>query len=603
MCALQSRLSMKPAFVLVFAILLTILTACEIEGGVTPESSLEALPLPSVAVEQQSPVAQSEVGIRIGLLEEPDDLLPFHDDVADQRASAPITELLFPSPLLELNYAYTTTGVLERIPSLENGDVDLLSTDVYLDATGMITTTETEVVTQMEQIAVTYRWNPDLVWSDGTPVTADDSVFAYELSREAAFGGDVTSRLALIERYEKIDAHTTRAVLYPDYTDPAYIKTFWTPLPRHLLQDEDPLTISQSDFAMQPVGYGPYMIERREEGGVRLARNPYYPDPQPSFAMVTFVFAPGVDAMRAVMLKGGLDLAVADQVMPEQIEFLERDRRNGLIDVAYVPSPIWEHLDFNLDVPLLQDIRVRRAIAYAVDRQGMADELFAGRTPVLDSWILSDQWASAPPDQITRYEYAPERAHELLDEAGFIDGDGDGIREWEGMPLQLRLLTTEGSPIRIAVAEHIQADIRSVGIDVIIDAIPAQDLYLLDGPLFRRDFEMVLFAWIAGADPRGWELWSCAGVPGQLNNWTGNNFPGWCFYEADQSIRVATTSMDHDERKAAYLRQQQLFTQELPSLPLFQRLSIIMNGSALHDLEPDPSAPITWNIVEWSQSR
>jgi peptide/nickel transport system substrate-binding protein len=611
---------MKPVHALLLLLVAVMLAACEIQGGaprptpmaseplaVTASPPAEALapptmtsaPAPETAT-VTPPVAEHVV--RIGLLDDPGDLLPYHDDPADERLTAPITELLFPSPLLVHSYTYTTTGVLERVPSLENGDVTVAPVDVYLDSAGMITTTATAVITQVQQISVTYRWNPTLTWSDGTPVTADDSLYAYELARQVYMGQEAAGKLALLDRYEKVDAHTTRAVLKPDYTDPAYPAVYWTPLPRHVLQGRNPNELRGGAFARAPLSYGPYVVERRDQGSVRLARNPYYQGRAGPFENVTFVFRDNPDLLRTSVAGGSLDVALLEQPLPETLALIRADAGQGALTVNAVASPVWEHLTLNLDVPALQDIRVRRAIAHAINREAMAAELLGGYGAVLDSWIVPGQWAAAPPDQLTRYPYDPDAARRLLDEAGVIDANGDGLRESGGQPLVLNLVTTQNSPLRLATAERITADLAAVGVGTSLQEVPTTGLYSADGPLFRRTFQMALFAWIAGPDPRGWERWSCAGVPNENNGWTGNNFSGWCFFEADRAIRIATTSLAREERAAAYLRQQQLFTQELPVLPLFQRIDVTLVGASLNGVQADPTAPITWNIADWSRA-
>lgn len=537
------------------------------------------------------------------MLTDPGDLLPYPSDSSDERLTAPISQLLFPAPLLAVSYAYTTTGVLERVPSIDNGDVAVNSVDVHLDSSGVITSTVTQVITQVQQLSVTFHWNPNLMWADGTPVTANDSLFAYELAQRGNLGQEAGARLALLDRYEQVDAHTTRAVLKPDFTDPAYLTAYWTPLPRHLLQDVDPASLRASEYALLPVGYGPYTVDRRDQSSLRLKRNPHWIGPAPTAEVVTFVFRNNLDLLRTSVAGGSLDVVAAEQPAPEQLAALKQDAASGAIGLTAVPSPIWEHLDFNLDVTLLQDFHIRRAIAAAINRQAMADELLGGYSSVLDSWVVPGQWAAAPADQLTRYPYNPDEARRLLDEAGMTDRDGNGVREANGEPLNLSLLTTAGSPLRHAIAERIKADLAAVGIELEVQEIPAIELYSLNGPLYTRQFELALFAWIAGPDPRGWERWSCAGVPNEGNGYTGNNFPGWCFFEADKAIRTATTSLDQAERAAAYLRQQQLFTQELPALPLFQRVDVTFSNPTISGIKPDLTAPFTWNISEWKRVR
>ncbi len=220
-----------------------LLASCEVEGGVsrveTPSPPPTAEQITSGTAEAVIQAARDDTWA-IGLPDEPRSLYPYPESISTQRIAAPLTELLFPSPVLSLNYGYTNTGVLERIPTVENGDAEVRKADVFLDPTGIITTTQTEVITQVDQLVVTFRWNKSLRWSDGTPVTADDSMFAYELAKQSPPGEEARARLGRTAAYEKVDEHTTRAILQPDIIEPTYFLNYWTPLPRHLLQGVAP---------------------------------------------------------------------------------------------------------------------------------------------------------------------------------------------------------------------------------------------------------------------------------------------------------------------------------------------------------------------------
>ncbi len=581
------------------------LVGCTIEGGV-PTSTVAptAAPIsstPTGAVIAERMVERSDTWM-IGTLDLPSDIYPYPQSAATQRAIAPVTELLFPSPILTYNYGYTVTGVLDRIPTLENGDVELRKVDVYLDATGAITTTATDVVTQVDQLVITYRWNPQLRWSDGTPVTADDSVFAYELAKAAPPGDAAAELLARTAAYEKVDNHTTRAILRPDYVGAAYFMSYWTPLPRHLLQSVDPSRVRQSEFAQRPVGYGPYALVERTSGELRFERNPYYFGLAPAASRLVIRAFADLELLRANLLNGNLDLGFADYISPAMLGRFDSDVGERTLQVMTVPNPIWEHIVFNLDVPILQDIRVRRAIAYGTNRQAIADALFDGRTPVLDSWVLPGDHLAALPDQLTRYPYDADQARQLLEEAGYTDPDGDGIRvSTDGVTLTLQLLTTQGSTVRSEIARRFQQDMQSIGIEIEINETPSEDMFAADGPLYLRQFDLALFGWIAGAEPGGLQLWSCAAVPAESNEYRGENFAGWCFRDADRAVRTADTTLDPFERTEAYLLQQQLWTQELPALPLFQRLSIVAANPDVQGFLPDALAPITWNVAVWKR--
>jgi peptide/nickel transport system substrate-binding protein len=293
-----------------------------------------------------------------------------------------------------------------------------------------------------------------------------------------------------------------------------------------------------------------------------------------------------------------------DRPPAAQLATFDEDQREGRLQVTYLPNPIWEHIDFNLDVPQLQDIRLRRAIALGANRQAMVDTLFGGHSPVLGSWVLPGQAEAAPPEQITRYEYNPDEARKLLDEAGYVDQDGDGIRASpDGLTLTFQLLTTDGNAVRQQIADMFRNDMRALGVDIQPLPVPADQLFSPDGPLFQRQFDLALFGWIASPDPGGLLLWSCVAVPSPENNWSGDNFAGWCFRDADRAIREAATTLDLAQRQAAYLRQQQLWAQELPSLPLFQRLSVALVVPGVRGTQLDALAPITWNIASWKRHK
>ena len=565
-----------------------LISGCAIEGGV-PTIAATASPAPiglppTAAALTPTP---APTGWTLGLLDQPRTLLPYQPTPANMRAAAPAAELLFPSPVLSFNYTYTGTGVLERIPSLENGDAVINKSDVYLDDAGNITTTVTQIITQVDQLVVTFHWNPRLRWSDGQALTADDSVFAYAAAKAAPPSTDVRDRLAQIVAYERVDDHTTRATLRPDFTSPTYFLSFWAPLPRHLLASTPPDQVFGGDFARKPVGYGPYMIESRDDRELVLVRNPHYFGAAPPAERVTLAFLPNAELLRASLLNGNVDVASTDRPNDALLAALAKDPSSDLA-TSYVPNPNWEHIDFNLDVPLLQDARVRHAIALGTNRRAIAQEVFGGHVPVLDSWVLPGQAEAAPPDQIARYDFNPDEARKQLD---------------DGISLTLTLLTTENTPVRQQIAQLFQQNMRDIGIDVQVQPLPPEELFNPDGPLFQRQFDMALFGWSATSDPGGLLLWSCAAIPSLDNNFSGDNFAGWCVRDGNRAIREAVTSLEPEQRFAAYVRQQQLWTQDLPVLPLFQRLTVVLAAPGVRGLQPDPLAPITWNIASWQRAR
>jgi len=584
--------------------LLSLLTACQIEVGVRDRTPVVANTTETV---QQVPTNQAVAQAlaqrndiwAVGVTELPSDLFPYANDSALRRINSIATEMIYPAPILTYNYGYTTTGILTQVPTIANGDVQINDVSVFLDDAGNITTTTTAVITQVQQLAITYHWNDKLTWSDGTPLTAADSVFAYALARKnAPLGEEARLLLDRTANYEKIDDYTTKATLQPDLIGSGFFLSYWTPLPQHLLKDVAPADIRTSEFAQKPIGYGPYVIESRSSNEIRFVRNPYYYGTIPATSQVVLTAMSGVDMIRANLQNGNLDVAITDRVAIDQYAFIDQDARAGL-PVTYFRSPVWEHIDYNLDVQILQDIKVRRALAYGFNRQALADTLFNGRSPVLDSWLLPEQRGDVPADQLTLYPFDPETASELLDAAGYPMRDS-GVRvSKQGVTLTLELITTTGSPLRQEIADRFKSDMQTIGVEINVRTLPPEEIFAPSGPLFLRQFELALFAWIATPDPAGLQLWSCSAVPSDINGWIGNNFAGWCTRDADFAVKKAATSLDIAVQREQYLAQQTLFTSELPSMPLFQRLGVVITTNNMTGVKPDPLAPITWNIASW----
>jgi peptide/nickel transport system substrate-binding protein len=501
--------------------------------------------------------------------------------------------------VLGLHYAYTTTGILRELPTIANGGVRRRPVSGYLDATGEFTATVTSQPTTTDQLVVTFHWNPALRWADGQAVTAGDSRWAYEAARRAPASPEAEALLDMIERYEELDPTTTRATLKPGRTDASYLLAAWPPAPRHLLEGATPE--ARDKYARAPLGYGPYTFAEAKPGdSITLTRNPFWPVkglPE----QLWFHFFGSEQALQAAVNRGAVDVAVLEHIPAELYRSLDGDAQKGAIRVTYLRGPVYEHLDFNLDEPLFQDLRVRRAFAYALNRQGMVDELAGGKTTPLESWILPDQPEYAGDEQLQRYPYDVAKARSLLDEAGLVDQNRDGIREArDGKPISLTLLTTD-TPERLDIARRIERNLRVVGIPLRTQGLPVDELYSPTGPLFRRQFQLAEFAWIASVEPSGLPLWSCGAIPGAANSFRGNNFAGWCFEPAEGPLRAAARSFDERASAAAYLRHQQLWTRQLPSVPLFQRPIAIVQRAGLQGIVPDPLAPITWNVDMWKR--
>ncbi len=335
-----------------------------------------------------------------------------------------------------------------------------------------------------------------------------------------------------------------------------------------------------------------------------LEKNPNYnvtPN-QPAFDTVTFKIVGETNQMLTQVQVGAIDVASAD---PNQMPQLETIDASGKIKIYNTPTTAWEHIDINLDNPLFQDVNVRHAIAYAINRQQIVDNLEFGKTVVAHTWITPNIVPYFASD-VPKYEYNPDKARQLLAAAGYTMG-ADGILTGPGGKMSFTYTTTAGSVLRQSVTQLVAADLKAVGIDAQVIYIPANILFADDGPLQRRTFAFAEYTWVSTTDP-GCGLYQSSGIPTAQNNYSGQNYPGWRNAQNDalfdQICNDASIALDPVKRAPVYRAEQRIFAEQLPTLPLFVRLGVSVVPIGLHNYRPTGSiVPADWNIQEWRWSR
>ncbi|MGB9774695.1 MAG: ABC transporter substrate-binding protein [Bacteroidota bacterium] len=223
--------------------------------------------------------------------------------------------------------------------------------------------------------------------------------------------------------------------------------------------------------------------------------------------------------------------------------------------------------------PILSDVRIRRAIAYCTNKDALLASIYPALTPeerqalTADTFVPTTSWAYTPP--ATTYSYNPTIGQNLLTEAGWILLPGAEYRTKDGRELVLTLNTTT-SPTRVTYLSVFEAQMKACGIRVIRNHQPASWFFGSNTGLSVRDFELAVFAWVAGDDPGGRTIYACDQIPLPANNWSGQNFMGWCNEAASNAIvQASNTELPQDQRKAFYATFINLFAEDIPSLPLF----------------------------------
>ncbi len=487
-----------------------------------------------------------------------------------------------------------------------------------------------------KRLVVKYKLKHGIKWSDGQPFDSNDVLMWYRINIDPTV--QVTGRFALdkfasldnpdpytvIASFLSANEAAVRYQLDPEryavlksfadagtpVTDPYYFQVLGA-YPQHVLSkfeghfDE----IINSDFARAPIGTGPYMVTNWTPGvSIELTANPYYnvdPEP-PRIKHILFKIITDPAQMIAQLQTGSLD--ATEGLSLNMIDALDQLKLMG-ITAYYTPGSGWEHADFNLDKIWFQDVRVRQAIAYAINRQGINKAILFGKGTLMDTYLPPLNWASmmnpamiakyGSKFPLTTYPYDPDKARQLLDAAGWQVG-AEGIRVREGTRLAFHWMTTAANPGRAGIAQIVQQNLKAVGIEVTLEYMPSQQYFADDGPVYHRTGDVVEFAWSSSPDPSSFGLWHSSQIPSEANNWSGQNIPGWRNARADELILKADNALSQKEREPLYAEHQQLYSQELPSLPFFAQPRIAAAKTGLKNFRAaGTTLPITWNAQEW----
>lgn len=475
----------------------------------------------------------------------------------------------------------------EELPTLENGGAVRESTPDGKDG-----------------IAVTYRIAEGATWGDGTPVTGDDIRFTWEVGKHpesGVTGADVYQR---IWKVETPDPKTV--VLHTDRITYTYNAFGIAPLPAHLERarfEENPReykrrTLHDTDTANPGLYFGPYRIASVTPGAfVELVRNETWYGPAPHFDRIVVRVVENTAALEANLLSGSVDYIAGELGLTLDQALSLEERRGDAFDFIYKPGLIYEHIDVNLDNPILADGRVRQALLYGADREAISQRLFQGKQPVADSNVNPLDWVHA--SDVRQYPYDPDRAKALLEQAGWKPGPG-GVRvNAAGEKLSLAMGTTAGARVREQVQQVLQHYWKQIGVDIRIQNQPARVFF---GQTVReRRFEgMAMFAWISAPESLPRSTLHSSMIPTEANNWAGQNYTGYRSEAMDALLEAIEVDLDRASRVQKWAALQRLYAEDLPALPLYFRASPYVIPKWLSGIRPTGHlAPTTLWIEEW----
>ena len=607
--------------------------------------------------------------ITVCLPDEPDSLY-LHG--SDSLAAQHVWQAIYDGPVDNRNYAYQPV-ILTSLPSLANGsaavetitvqagdrvlaasgDVVELATGVMVkDANGQrVTFDDTPIL--MPRMVVTFTLHSNIYWSDGALLTADDSVFSFELAaggstarlgvstelteaspKSEASTPDSTKALAevplpsagagrfsmaaarhVIERtagYRAVDVRTVVWSGIPGFLDRAYFLNFWHPLPRHAWGHLSAAELLSADVSTrQPLGWGPFVLREWVPGDhITAARNPIYfraPEGLPRVDEVTFRFISDPTILAEELLAGRCnvvthDTADAVQAARPPLHPPQWGEKRGEVELISTHDARWELLAFGISPApgygrpdFFEDVRVRQAVALCIDRQTVVNQLLGPSGRVLHSPLPPEHPLYAG-DVLTTWGYAPAAGQALLATAGWYDEDDDGVREAhnvpgiaDGTPFQVAYHTT-GDPLRVQTAQLFQTYLAECGIQVSVETLPPEMLFA-PGP------EGVLFGRRFDLAQFSWraapdplcDLFLSSQMP-DAGGWDKPNIVGFLDNEYDTACLSALEALPGSEIYAAgHTETQRIFSKRLPILPLFQHPKVTLAHKSVIGLAPDPT--------------
>ena len=442
-------------------------------------------------------------------------------------------------------------------------------------------------------------------WADGVEITAKDATFAWELKTDPQYEYGPTN-LIPIAGVEALDDYTLRVrysaiwpfadsdirvIFLPDH----YYRPIWT----HYKNEGGTYWerfIADERVSVKPLVNGPFQVEEWVSGShILLTRNPNYNLSEP----------PKIDRVLVRVIPDLNTLAI--NVRTRQLHltdgWLTLDQTRGLtetpgLEVTYINAMWLEHATLQINKPPLHDRRVRQALLHAIDRDGINEAIFRGRQPTADSWLAPYHPAYSP--KVKQYEYNPREALRLLIESGWRPGTDRALRNHGGKRLSLTLVTIAGDKLRAQVAEVIQAQWSELGIDVKIS--PQSARLLFSETLAKSNLPpggVAIWRWVVS--PQDAHSANVLWKPKDEHNLDHllKKSPWGRVRRNIELIEQAVQTVDPERRYVLLREQQEIWAEELPTLPLYWHVRVVTVGRGLQGYDPHPFAEIGWNVEKW----
>ncbi|MBI5197978.1 MAG: peptide-binding protein [Nitrospirae bacterium] len=432
---------------------------------------------------------------------------------------------------------------------------------------------------------VTFHLRKGVKWHDGAEFTARDVLFSYRTMTDPKVATPYSGDFERVQSVTAPDPYTIR-VAYKEPFAPGLASWGMGILPEHLLKGKD---INASELNRKPVGTGPYKFSEWVSGQrIILTANDDYFEGRPHVDRFVYRIIPDTSTMFLELKAGGLDFMGLTPLLYQRQTDSPLFQRN--FNKFKYPAFAYTYLGYNLRDPKFKDKRVRQAIAYASNKQGIIQGVLLGLGRPATGPFPPESWAYNT--QVPDYPFDLEKAKQLLAEAGWKDTNGDGILDKDGTPFRFTLLTNQGNEERAKTAEILQQNLSKVGIKVEIKVVEWQAL--LHEFIDKRKFEAIIMGWALGRDPDAYDIWhSSKTKEGEFN------FVSYSNPRVDELLIKGRQTCNQEERQAIYHEIHRLIAEDQPYTFLYYPESLPILHKRFVGVEPAPIG-IWYNFKDWS---
>lgn len=435
-----------------------------------------------------------------------------------------------------------------------------------------------------DNLKIRFYLRKGVTWQDGTPFTSKDVEYTFKVHIDPKTPTAYATDFLRVKEFRILDEHTIEVTYDKPYA-PALTSWAHSILPSHLLEGKE---ITESPLKRNPVGTGPYRFKEWKTGEKTLLDSYHnYFEGRPYIDQVLTRVIPDLATMFLELKASRLDQMGLTPMQYERQtnnEWFERNfNKYKYLALGY------SYLGYNLQDWKFKDRKVRQALTTAINRESIVQGVLLGLGDVAYTPYKPDTYWYNP--NVRKFPYDPEKAKQMLEEAGWKDTDGDGIIDKDGKPFEFTIITNHGNDMRKNAATIIQKDLKKVGIEVKIRVI--EWAAFIKNFINKRKFEACLLGWGIGIDPSQIDIWNSKKMGESELNFISYQNP-----EVDRLLELGVSTYNREERKKYYDEFQSIIAEDQPYTFLFVPYSLPIISSRFHGIQPAPIG-ISYNFTEW----